>query len=133
MPVDSKRIYLAVANGLNVACATCTHYWNAVDRQLENCGQKCGGPMSGGTFEKYNGPITDFSVICFVCGDKATHAIRAQSHVRVLGCCEKHIDVVKKWKPIDRPAVDIITISKDGTELIDKDVAEPLNISLKLS
>jgi hypothetical protein len=132
MSIDKNRVHLALANGVSIVCGTCTHFWVAADKQLNNCGQKCGGPMSGGTFEKYSGPITDFSAICFVCGSKSTHAVRAKDSMRVLGCCDKHIDIVKKWKPIDKPAVDIITISKDGTKLVDKDVAEPISISLKL-
>ena len=132
MPLDTKKVHLAIVNGVSIACATCNHYWNAVDRQLDNCGQVCGGPMSGGTFDKYDGPIKDFSVMCFVCGEPATHAVRAKASVRVLGCCSRHIDIVKKWKPVDRPAVDIVTISKDGTELVDKDIAEQPIISIKL-
>src|SRR3954469_11615002 len=111
MAIDAKKSILAIQDGVSAVCALCEHFWNAVDKQLPSCGQKCGGPMSGGAFDKYKGPITDFSQMCFVCSSTATYAIRAKNNPRVLGCCTSHVDIVKKYKPADQPAVDIVTVS----------------------
>lgn len=124
---------LAMSLGLSAVCAHCEHYWSAADKQLPSCGQKCGGPMSGGAFDKYKGPITDFSQMCFVCSQPATYAIRAKNNPRVLGCCSPHIDVVKKYRPVDKPAVSITTISSDGIEQVKDSDLVPDKISIKLT
>lgn len=89
--------------------------------------------MAGGAFDKYRGPLTDFSKICFVCMEPATHAVRAKDNPRVLGCCRKHVEIISKYKPADKPAVDIVIVSEDGPRQVDKDTIIPEKISLKLS
>lgn len=116
MPVDPVKSAVAIENGLAAVCAFCEMFWVAQDQGRSGCGQKCGGPMSGGAFDKYQGPITDFSNFCFICGDMATHAIRARGNLRVLGCCSAHVDKVKQWKPVDRESVNITIISDAGQQ-----------------
>src|SRR5580704_18062553 len=107
MPIDPTKAALAIEDGLSAVCAMCENFWSAQEKGLSGCGQRCGGPMAGGAFDKYRGPVTDFSKFCFVCGSKATHAVRATGNVRVLGCCATHIDTVKQFKPTDKDAVNI--------------------------
>ncbi len=115
MPLDLSAVRLAIESGTSAVCATCDHYWDAIDRAAPSCGQQCGGPMSGMAFDKYKGPVTDLSRFCFVCMAPPSHAVRAKGNVRVLGCCRQHIDLISKLKPVDKPAVDVITKSADGS------------------
>lgn len=132
MPLDPTKVALAVESGVSVVCATCTHFWVAADNLLDDCGQACGGPMSGGVFEKYQGPVIDFSVICFVCGEPSTNAVRAVGNVRVLGCCDAHVDTVKSWKPVDKPPVNIILNGKTGTQATDEVPVPRPRVSLRI-
>lgn len=131
MPLDTNKVYLHVISGTSVVCATCDHYWNALDKKLGSCGQNCGGPMAGMAFPKYKGPITNLVNICFRCGSPSTHALRLEDN-KALGCCDSHLELVKKLKPENGRAVDIIVKSERSDELIDKDVAEPEVLHIKL-
>jgi hypothetical protein len=88
--------------------------------------------MSGGAFDKYRGPVSDFSKVCFVCGDIATHAVRAKGNVRVLGCCPEHVDSVKKFIPEGKPPVSDVLMSKDGATSTDEmpDVKDKVTLRL---
>lgn len=132
MPLDPTKVALAVNSGLSVVCATCEHFWAAQDRGSESCGQRCGGPMSGGAFDKYKGPITDFSKMCFRCGAPATHAVRAVGNVRVLGCCREHIEIIQQWKPASGPAVNVVILSPSGDAATDDLPAVPTRIKLRI-
>ena len=132
MPIDPTKVAIAVDSGVALVCAMCEHFWNAQDRGSGDCGQVCGGPMSGGTFDKYKGPITDFSAVCFVCGDTATHAVRATGSVRVLGCCKEHVDTVKSWKPVEREAVNISILSPSGEKTTDEMSVPPTRVKLRV-
>lgn len=133
MPINLDRVHLAIASGVSGVCALCQNFWSAEDRGLDSCGERCGGPMSGGAFDKYKGPITDFSKFCFVCLKPATHAVRAKDNPRVLGCCQSHVGIISKYKPIDKPAVDIVVVSETGSSKVAAETVVPEKIHLKLS
>lgn len=132
MPIDQTKVALAIGSGVSLVCAMCENFWSAQDRGADDCGQVCGGPMSGGTFEKYKGPVTDFSQMCFVCGNQARHAVRAAGSVRVLGCCDRHVDTVKSWKPVGRDAVNISILSPTGEKSTDEQAVPPTRVRLKI-
>lgn len=132
MPLDPTKVALAVESGLSAICALCEHFWNANDKGADDCGQQCGGPISGGTFDRYTGPVTDFSKICFRCGGPATHAVRAANSVRVLGCCREHVELVQQWKPVDRPAVNVVVLSPNGEKFSDELPVLPTKVRLKI-
>lgn len=132
MPLDPIKVVQAIHQGLSAICATCDHYWSAVEREAPSCGQDCGGPMSGGVFDKYRGPMTDFSLFCFVCSNKSTHGVRVGGHARVIGCCAEHIEFVQKLKPLTRDAVNIVVISKDGEKSTDEMAREKKPMVLKI-
>src|SRR6267154_2337600 len=98
MPPDISRVRLAIASNVAGVCTLCDWFWAADEKGLSSCGQRCGGPISGGAFDKYQGPVTDFSTFCFVCLGPATHAVRAKDNPRVLGCCKQHIEIISKFK-----------------------------------
>ena len=132
MPIDFTKAAIAVSGGLSATCALCEHYHAAADQGASWCGQNCGGPMSGGAFEKYRGPIVDFSKACFVCGSPSTHAIRASGNVRVLGCCTAHVDTVKQWKPVNKPPVNVIILSPTDEKATDELAVPRTKVRLKL-
>lgn len=122
--VDPKKVQLAVLNGLSIVCATCENYWKARDVGLEGdqCLAKtpCGSPIAGDVFHEYIGPMTAFDRWCFACGAEAAFALRVKSMVRVIGCCAKHIELVRTLKPESKDAISITVYSKDGEGESDK-------------
>lgn len=133
MPLKFDDVAIAIQSGVSAVCAMCVNYWNAVDNGAPSCGKRCGGPMSGGDFDKYEGPVTDLSQMCFVCSAPPTNLIRAKNRLRVLGCCDSHIDTVKKFKPADGPAAEVIIKAVDGISVVkDTDIVKD-RVKLKLS
>ena len=117
MAIDPAKISLARASGLSFICASCENYWNTQD--LGNGETKCsatfcGSPIAGDTFSEYKGPVTNLDKFCFVCGSDATHALRVTSSLRVVGCCNAHVELVKTLRPASLPPVNVVLISKDG-------------------
>jgi len=125
VPLDQMKIAAAIGDGLNVVCATCENYWNARDRGVPDgrclAVDGCGGPIAGGAFHEYKGPMTQFDQFCFRCGNKATHAIRVSEHPRVIGVCVEHIELMKKLKPEGKQAPNLVLLSKDGDSEIRED------------
>lgn len=122
MPMDAAKIALAVSGGLSVVCATCEKYWGARDKGVagDTClaTDGCGSPIAGDAFHEYRGPMTQFDKFCFVCGNQATHAVRVDALVRVIGICTAHIQLVKTLKPEGKHAPNVVLISKDGERLV---------------
>ena len=129
MPLDQMKVAAAIGNGLNVVCATCENYWDARDRDIPDgrclATDGCGGPIAGGAFHEYRGPMTQFDQFCFRCGNKATHAVRVSEHPRVIGVCVEHIDLMKSLKPEGKRAPNVVLLSKDGDSEIREDDAPP--------
>jgi hypothetical protein len=125
MVLDPSKIAVAVSSGLSIVCATCEKYWEARDKNVpdDRClaTDGCGSPIAGDTFHEYRGPMTQFDQFCFRCGDKATHAIRVNNSVRVIGCCSEHVEMVKTLKPTGQRAQNIVLISKDGEKQVAED------------
>lgn len=125
MPLDPVKVAAAVHRGLSTVCATCEKYWAARDHGLpgDACLAKegCGSPIAGDVFHEYVGPMTQFDRFCFVCGNQATHAIRVDVYVRVIGVCSDHIKLVQELKPEGKRAPNVVLISKDGEQRIAED------------
>lgn len=129
MPLDPSKIAGAVASGLSVVCATCENYWQARERGIPDgkclARNGCGSPIAGDVFHEYKGPMTQFDQFCFVCGNKATHAVRVDQYVRVIGICANHVETVKTLKPEGKRAANVVLISKDGDEAVREDDPAP--------
>lgn len=127
MPMDAVKIAAAVSGGLSIVCATCEKYWSARDKGIagDSClsVDGCGSPIAGDVFHEYRGPMTQFDSFCFVCGDRATHAVRVSTHVRVIGVCSEHMQLVKTLKPEGKQAPTVVVVSKDGERRISEDDA----------
>lgn len=135
--MDSTKIAAAVASGLSIVCATCEKYWEARDRGVpdDRClaVDGCGSPIAGDVFHEYRGPMTQFDQFCFRCGDRATHAVRVDNSVRVIGVCSAHVEMIKTLKPEGKRAPNVVLISKDGEKQItDKDAPQRRQSLLKL-
>jgi len=129
MPLTQDKIAIAVAQGLSVICATCEKYWQARDLKIPDnrclSQDSCGSPIAGDVFHEYRGPMTQFDRWCFVCGADATHAIRVDNSVRVVGCCGNHVDTVRNLKAAGKRAPNVVLISKDGEEVVDGKAPPP--------
>lgn len=118
MPIDPAKIALAMKSGLSFVCSTCSKYWENQNTGIgnERCSARnCGSPIAGDVFSEYSGPVTAFDRFCFVCGSDATHGLKVHGSVRVIGCCSKHVDLVKRLRPSQLPPVNVLMVSDDGT------------------
>lgn len=93
--IDEKKVAKAVSKGLSIVCATCSWYWKARDAGIpgDRCAAEkpCGGPLSGLVFPEYDGPITQFSGICFVCGNPPDYGVWVNGDLA--GVCDTHFRV----------------------------------------
>lgn len=98
-----EEVRKATADGLSIVCATCRWYWKARQSGIEGhqcAAQKpCHGPISGGVFPEYDGPITDFANLCFVCGKRSRYGIAVKGNIRVIGVCDAHLHLMKDRLP----------------------------------
>jgi hypothetical protein len=102
--MDMVRVGQAVASGVSIVCATCNKYWEGRERGLPDpkCTvvKPCGSPFAKLTFPEYEGPITDFTRWCFVCGAKATLGIKVREEPRVIGMCKQHVGMLEEIEPV---------------------------------
>jgi len=138
MSDSAASVALAMASGLSIVCATCEKYHQARSKGIANGAclavDNCGSPIAGDTFHEYQGPITQFDSLCFVCGARPTHALRVKGHVRVIGACATHVELVKQLKPENKPAATLTVKSADGeSRIAEWDQPDAPKITLKLS
>lgn len=117
--MNISKIGLAVQNGVSIVCATCKRYWEARDKGLPEpqcaSSKRCAGPFAGMEFPEYDGPITDFSQWCFVCGADADYGLQSRGSGRVFGICSEHVVMVQeKPEPMGLghngvPIIDVLT------------------------
>jgi hypothetical protein len=102
--MDVVRVGLTVAKGVSVICATCRRYWEGRERDLPEpkclVQSPCGSPLAGLAFPQYDGPITDFSRWCFVCGETAEVGVTAPGSDVVFGMCSTHVRMVGTVQPV---------------------------------
>lgn len=105
--MDVVRIGIAVKSGVSPVCATCKKYWEGRERGLPDprctARKPCGSPLAGLTFPEYEGPITDFTMWCFVCAARATKGIRVGANLRVIGACDEHVKWIGQVEPTELP------------------------------
>ncbi len=132
MGINIEDVAMVIHGGLSAVCAMCENYWSAADAGENSCGQRCGGPISGGSFDKYRGPIVNFSSLCFVCGSKPTHLVQAKDSFRSFGACSTHVELVKKLEASGRPPVRVVVKSPNGVTASDEAPIEPDKIKIKI-
>jgi len=106
-------IVRAMQSGWIFVCAACDRLWEGKELNLKQedgsfrCTSKkgCKSPASGGNFCDYQGPITNFSNFCYICGGKADYGLypeeinglyRVNGSRKVIGVCEKHKNLIKR-------------------------------------
>lgn len=103
MPLNPAKVALAVQSGLSTVCATCTRYWEGRDRGLpgDACTARkpCVSPLDGGDYPEYLGPLQEFTVWCFICGDNAACAVQRRGSTRLFGVCAGHRNLLPKMAP----------------------------------
>jgi hypothetical protein len=102
--MDQKRVQEAMASGLSFVCATCENWYKGVDAGLKDGDgdavcleyKTCFSPLSGGGFEKYQGPIKGYLIkFCYMCGKKADKAVEAKGSGDRIGICSSCLEVLK--------------------------------------
>lgn len=105
MDLNPAKIGNAVSKGLSIVCATCKHYWKARDTGVpgDKCLSKkpCSSPLGGGDFREYDGPITDLTRWCFVCGDSSNYAVSCGESFRPVGVCSTHLSYFLTLEPLE--------------------------------
>ncbi len=113
---SADQIRKAMAKGIGFACATCDNFGWGVQHGLPACkanseNKFCAGPMGGGAFPEYSGPLKNvLTKYCFVCGRQACAAAEVKplpgSTVKsgMVGVCEEHIQWLETYsRPNERP------------------------------
>ena len=134
--VTAQDVQSAVAQGVSIVCATCDHFWEGVGRNLGRCTAPgpCGSPIAGDVFTHYQGPITDFTRYCFVCGEQPAKVLKVENLIRLIGVCEKHRSYLRDLVPASslvRP-IEVLTVD-DGKSAKDLDKTEPKTLGSLLS
>lgn len=111
--MNPAKVGLAVQGGLSIVCATCKHYWQGRERNLPGVRctstSKCGSPLVGDDFHDYNGPISDFTQWCFMCGTAASYAVRANKSERLFGVCKEHALYLHEMRPLEMDSTEART------------------------
>jgi len=103
--LDENRILSARAQGICFICSMCKHWHEGEDQGLKdevgeticNSTNGCCGPIWGGDFNEYTGPLGIYKhKHCYLCGESSTHHIWAKNkQASKLGVCKKHSEKVK--------------------------------------
>lgn len=93
MPLDQFSVGMMRANGVGFVCSMCERMHEGKGLGLPGCTgtEACRGPMGGGTFQEYRGPLgeTLLGTSCFACGGEARYKLKPKTiGARVLGLCE---------------------------------------------
>ena len=133
--MDPIKVALAVQGGLSPICATCNKYWKAREQNVPDgrclAVDGCGGPLVGDDFHEYEGPMTDFSRWCFVCGEDAHAVVSVKGKNRLIGVCSKHMPMLRDLKPVGRDQKSPIVVkTEDGRVLTVDEFVGPKKQSL---
>jgi len=109
--LDPARIVEAQTKGVVFVCRMCTRFHEGADLGLKDeegdvictAHKTCGSPLSGKSFQEYEGPLKNYLVnYCYICGKyRPEHALEPKvSGAKRIGCCTDCLNnVVKKVTP----------------------------------
>lgn len=110
-----SQIAIAASEGFSIVCASCRHLHRGRARKRDGCNKpQCGGPFVGRDFPDYDGPITDFTRWCFVCGEPSKFAAIAESG-KVFGLCKEHVRAMGEYR----------AMGADGSHKVIEEVKTP--------
>lgn len=105
-------------------CSTCEHHKIATGKGLHTCAMDCGGPLVGGAFPMYKGPLAgNLPNWCMICGIRSDAAIRVQANgidKGFVGVCEAHIKTLSEYAH-GRLGVRVWTHGGQNVENVDED------------
>lgn len=109
---DMKK---AMDSGLSPVCATCTKYWEGMDKGLGACtGKACAGPIAGKDFPEYDGPMEQLDKYCFACTSHATMVIKPTEGTRLIGICDEHLQLIDRLRPENFASAGVEVYSSKG-------------------
>jgi len=92
---------------LSTVCITCTKFWKAREQNVPEpqclANNGCASPIAGRSFHEYEGPITDFTRWCFVCGVQPSKLIQVTGSARIFGICDEHFSYMQQMQPVAMP------------------------------
>lgn len=106
--IDPKRAMVARAeHGICFICSMCERWHMGDEANLRDafgdrrCSQEddCAGPVWGGTFHEYKGPLKGYKTHwCYLCGKESTHLLAPKGNTSdPIGVCEECLmEEVKK-------------------------------------
>lgn len=122
--LDEKRVRLAAVSNVAFVCRMCTLWYLGEDLGLKDaegghvCASngKCGSPISGKSFEEYDGPLKGNLVsYCYLCGQTKPGKALAPNKPDAprIGCCNncfenevKHLMIRQAGKGISLKKID---------------------------
>lgn len=115
MPVPVDHARALVAQGLAFVCSLCERFWEGRDQGLSVCTAVagCRGPIGGGAFHEYKGPLTNLESWCFRCGTSATATIEVPGGVQRIGVCRVHLKDLPNWAS-EIPSNKVLVIHNAG-------------------
>jgi len=101
--VNQTLIQLFMAQGYAFVCATCEKLHRAHNSGFtDGCeaalsGKDCAGPIVGGNFPLYEGPLTKeaLATMCFRCGKEADIAVQPKTGGQMIGACKAHYEHIR--------------------------------------
>ena len=114
--------------GMAYVCSLCHKWLRAKERGESQCeavhdGKSCAGPMAKMAFPQYEGPLekAEWSNFCFWCGESSSAGIRVSGEFRMMGICERHLEVLETMSPsVGGRPLQVEHVDVDQAELIDK-------------
>lgn len=125
MILNKDRILAARAQGVCFVCSLCQRWYEGEDRGLTDvvgdtrCSSMngCCGPVWGGYFQEYTGPLGGYlHKYCYLCGKDATHVARANGFYVPIGLCKKHAIEIKRVTAREDPKGIVIVIAEDKAD-----------------
>lgn len=104
--IDEIKAQKARMDGVCFLCSMCERWHEGMDQGLKDafgegrCAQSddCKGPVWGGTFHEYKGPMSGHKLKwCYLCGEESSHALAPKASTGdPVGVCTKCLEEVKK-------------------------------------
>jgi len=103
MAVNQTHVGIFRAQGYGFVCSMCEKLHRAYGvGYTKGCeaamkGLDCAGPIAGGDFSLYEGPLTTqtLAALCYRCGVDATKGVQPSSGGKVIGTCDEHFEQIR--------------------------------------
>jgi len=101
--MNQTRAVMFRAQGYAFVCSLCEKLHRAHDvGYTKGCeaamqGKDCAGPIAGGDFPLYEGPLTRHALasMCYRCGAEAVKGVQPADGGKVIGACAEHFEHIR--------------------------------------